>query len=54
MTIDWQEFVEIFLPIVTNGLYSKDMIQKWFDIFDTNHSGKITLEQYINKMKSIK
>lgn len=47
--IDWIEFRETFLPILNDGYYSKDNIQKWFDIFDTNHIATITREQYVKK-----
>ncbi|CAF3803794.1 unnamed protein product, partial [Adineta steineri] len=49
--INWIEFRDIFLPIITNGLYTKQSIQQWFDIFDTNRNGIITQEQVIHLLR---
>ncbi|CAF4146048.1 unnamed protein product, partial [Rotaria sp. Silwood2] len=43
--INWIEFRDVFLPIVSNGYYSINGIQRWFDIFDINHDEIITQEQ---------
>ncbi|CAF3156375.1 unnamed protein product [Rotaria sp. Silwood2] len=45
--INWIEFRDVFLPIVNNGYYSINGIQRWFDIFDINHDEIITQEQII-------
>ena len=44
-SIDWIEFRDLFLPMVSNGYYSKINIKKWFELIDTHEHGIITTEQ---------
>ncbi|CAF1217905.1 unnamed protein product [Rotaria sordida] len=49
--INWIEFRDIFLPIINNGYYSTDDVQRWFDIFDIDHNGIITQQQVIQFLR---
>ena len=43
--VTWEEFRDIFLPIVNNGIVTKEDLSRWFNIFDFNHRRKIDKEQ---------
>ncbi|CAM2724985.1 unnamed protein product [Rotaria socialis] len=49
--INWIEFRDSFLPIITSGYYSKYTIERWFDLFDSNHNGLITREDTIQLLR---
>ncbi|CAM4782059.1 unnamed protein product [Rotaria magnacalcarata] len=49
--INWIEFRDSFLPIITSGHYSKYTIERWFDVFDSNHNGLITREETIQLLR---
>ncbi|CAF1183420.1 unnamed protein product [Adineta ricciae] len=49
--VTWEEFRDIFLPIVNNGIVTKEDLSRWFNIFDCNHRRKIDKEQILQLLR---
>ncbi|CAF1160013.1 unnamed protein product [Rotaria sordida] len=49
--ISWIEFRDLFLPFVDGGMFLKDDIIRWFDIFDEKHQNIIIQEQILHLLR---
>ncbi|CAF1050170.1 unnamed protein product [Adineta ricciae] len=49
--VTWEEFRDIFLPIVNSGIVTKEDLSRWFNIFDCNHRRKIDKEQILQLLR---
>ena len=44
-SMNWSDFRDLFLPIISPGSYSRQHLQRWFNLFDRNQTGFIKPDQ---------
>lgn len=44
-SMNWSDFRDLFLPIISPGSYSRPHLQRWFNLFDRNQTGFIKPDQ---------